>query len=174
MKKINSLKKLLLLSCLIIISSCGSKNEVGDFQYTFDDLAGFVKDNPTLIKTNAHTGIYCIKADTAFVYSITFKMKLGEMSSKEIKQIKLSGWCRHANTDADGRLVLSIDSPEKTVYNESAAFKDFIKSNNEWTSFEKTFDVKSINKKDFMCNIFLMNNGKSAAFLDDMDIKLIY
>ncbi|MEP7170263.1 MAG: hypothetical protein ABI855_12900, partial [Bacteroidota bacterium] len=52
-------------SILLLIYSCSKTSfKEGKYFYSFDDLAPYVINNPTLVKESAKSGSYCLRVDS--------------------------------------------------------------------------------------------------------------
>jgi hypothetical protein len=162
-------------SVMLLCFSCTKTSfKEGNYFYSFDDLSPYVKNNNTLVKEAAKSGHYCLRVDSTSVFGLTFRQKIGDISSKSVTKVKLSAWVKCKNIDFfTGKLVCSVESPEgKGLSWEGYDLLNTVSNPDKWTEVTTEFDISKYNNVNNVLVIYPINSGGSDYLFDDLSISI--
>lgn len=167
-----------ILLIVTVISSCKenteSVNEV-KFRNNIDEMLAWNEFHyGKIIKDDAaHSGIYVNSINSESPYSTTFYMRLGDISKKPLRKIKISGWIKSKNLNSSPTFVIDIlDKDRKSIeYLAKDGRKEMQKSD---TWFQVTNEIKLDNAKrgnpDNYIKVYFTNGSPESCLVDDLEI----
>ena len=162
---------------VVILAGCSGSSKQGGLHYfnDFEGLKGWVSNSYTLKEDKAHSGKFVSKIDEVYQYSEGVKLKLSEISSKPVKKVRISAWCKISDMMATGKFVVSVNTPEKAgVFWEAIHLEDNIDEVGTWTKISGEFNIAAWgNKPDNTVVVYVWNTGKIPILVDDMDIEFV-
>jgi hypothetical protein len=164
----------LLLTASLLLAACSRRSKTDNLHY-FQDFE-FIKGWFELASLNsgikAHSGNYSIVVDETNEYSFGFSSKMGDISEKPLKKIKVCIWCYSPGKDCDGSLCVQIaGSGNVNKLWGGKLFSDIIKTENKWTRTVFEMDIPaSANQKENLVRVFLWNKGTIPVYGDDVEI----
>jgi len=157
---------------LIILFSCSSdkKNDL-TFKNDIDQMAGWIKD-PTIMKGEGHSGKYFLKVDSLMPYSLGFNELLSNISSKPLKKINFSAWCKANTLTKNVVLVCDVVTKENQhIVYKGVSLKDYLKNPNEWMQISGDVNLPSNLPADAKVLVYLWTPQKEVAYIDDYEIS---
>ena len=122
----------------------------------------------------AHSGNYVCKMDSATPYSVTFNMKLSDISRKPLKSVRISAWVNMSSMVSDPVIAVDIrDSNFTSMEWISRPAKDFVAQPNHWEQidFKVNLREKNRNRKSNYLRIYLSNAHRDYTLADDIEIS---
>lgn len=159
---------------LISAVSCQSGTNYDKLSYTCDieSMVPFM-DNRTIQKyEHAHTGSYVSIADSAYPYSVGFKIKVSDLTDGQLLRAEYTAWVKFSSENGAGKFVCVVDSqPGKNfIY-----MDDDIKCNRtKWATWQRCtslFYLPRTLKPYYYIYLFLYNKNGGEIYLDDISIK---
>ncbi len=171
----NSLALFLFVS---ICAGCSNKNpsepDPNPLRYFSDmeQFTGFVEGAPVMLSTNAHSGKYVVKIDTANPYGIGFKRKLNEISLKKIMNVEVSAYINADAIPIGAALVCVVDNNDNVpIYYETFDLSKHISKAKEWTKVGATFYFPDTLKPEQRLIVYCFNPTNTSLFLDDFELN---
>jgi hypothetical protein len=169
------LNYILTVTVLLFCFSCGKSSYTeGKYFYNFDDLSPYIKNNSTLVKEAAKSGEYCLRVDSATTYGLTFRQRIGDLTSSAVNNVKLNAWVKCRQIDfLTGRLVCSVESPDgKCLYWEGQDLIYTVYEANKWTEITAQFDISKFNNVNNILVIYPLNPKGSDYLFDDLSVSV--
>ncbi|MFN4854390.1 MAG: hypothetical protein ACK5JC_08235 [Bacteroidota bacterium] len=176
MKKIQAVF-LLFIPVSFVFFSCGKKQETfnnKEYHIQFDELVHFVKNHPSLIKTNdARSGKYCVYTDAKVPYGIDYCMNVADLLPNPPKTIVVEGYGKTVSAGAKAAYVISLENPQNQIQAyEAIDVKKFIKKPGEWSAFKLVLPLKpQLLDPNNLIKIYGWNFGQDAVMFDDLSIR---
>jgi hypothetical protein len=165
---------LIALTFLFCFICCNSKKNVALFSNNFDELNEWGYSSDILVEGSAHSGKWMCELDSLRPYSITFRKKLNELSSKNFKTIRAEGWIKLSSINAKANLVVAIDSINGNAFKWNAISSESqISEQNKWTKVFGEFNFPERMSPDFDLLVYVWNNGNKKIWVDDVSIQII-
>jgi len=166
--------KLILLICGLFVAACSNYENL-KFDNDLENIRGWSgEDNnaKSVVKGIARSGKYCSKTDTAHQYGYIFKIRLSEVSQKQLKKVKASLWANIPQINNDAQLVLVLDSLNKNMFWKGKKLSEMVKKTDEWTEVIEEADLSGYKpSKDYVLSIYIWNTGKTEVYSDDYCVK---
>jgi hypothetical protein len=182
--KINKMTKIinaLAIGATLLIASCSSektKHEGNFFGNDFESIDGWIREQPHLVKGDAHSGNYSIKVDSSLEFGYTFMLPMKSIATKPIKKVKVSIYCMFKEADTKAALVVSIDSPENVnLLYSGTQLQDFVKDQNKWEKVSVEVDLakgkEGVSMPNNTVKIYVWNTSKKLVLSDDYEIEFL-
>jgi len=170
---------ILLISICILISACSKKNSTESslvFANNMEGIHAWNENHPlNIIKTEkAHSGKFVCNVNSEFPYGSTFYMKLGDISSKKLKKLKVSCWLLSQDKAASPSLVFDIlDKNKQSVEYLSKDCRGVIKSENAWfhISNEVNMEPSMRSNPENYLKVYVTNVVPQAVQVDDLIVE---
>lgn len=146
------------------------------FKNDFEGIDGWYAPNG-IIRADSHSGSFSGFANYPQEYGPTFRKKIKDLSKKPLKRIEYSCWIKVNESQCNPEIVLNIMGRDNSfLFFKSYQAKSFNNKKNEW------FEVKGVEEispevssnPDAEVAFFLWNKSSLQAFIDDMEIVMIY
>ncbi|UOQ54279.1 carbohydrate binding domain-containing protein [Hymenobacter cellulosivorans] len=137
----------------------------------FEDLEGWVPNNPSLTKENPHSGQYSVKVDPAIEYSLTYINPIGHLSPTRINKIRLKAWTYQAKP-GKAAVVVQINSPEPN--GPSVFYQKFDLSEvSKWTELSQVLTMPAVLDPASQIRIYLWRfEAGGPAYMDDIELSV--
>lgn len=139
------------------------------FTTSFENLEGWIADNPSLTQERAHTGNYSIKIDPSQEFSMTYTNQLYRLSPKRFNKVRLTAW-GFLTAPGAAALVFQIVRPDQT----NAFYEKVdISQVNSWEQVSKVLTMPPVLDPADQVRIYLWRGTATApAYLDDLQLSV--
>lgn len=162
--------KILCIVFLLGLISCGNNdkyiNHIG-----YEEAAGFVQ-NPTISSEQYHSGSVSVKVNPDNQYGLTFKRRLGSVSSGKRSKIRIRSWVRSDSDLSSAKLVCAIDSGETNLFWSATDTKDIELKPGIWKEMKAEFEISKASGPDNTLVIYGLNTGKGSVWIDDISFTI--
>jgi hypothetical protein len=165
---------------LFIAISCSKSSPIDDANLIafndYESVIGWVADNGTVTREQAHSGRYSVKVDDSHEFGMGFSLPLGKAISRKPNKIRISGWAYMTDAKSTARLGLQLFDPVagKEAFGDGINFADDIKSPKKWTEISKEIVLPTSTSRTQEIRVFLWRGGASSpAYIDDLRIELV-
>ena len=160
---------LVLFTLIIFISACSGSDDNYDVKNDFEGVNGWF-DCPQIRKGDAHSGKYFIDLNGPDTYSIAYKNKLSEISSKPFTSIRASAWMKFSSLKCKAKIVVSIDSVQgaPAAYWSGINAEDIISEPGKWVKVSGTMNLPANLKPGYIFHFYAWNNGTDPVQVDDI------
>lgn len=139
------------------------------FATSFEDLEGWVTENPSLTKEKAHTGQYSIKVDQATEFSLTYLNRLARLSPQRFNKVRLTGWGLITAPGAASLVFQITRADQSTVFYD----KIDITQANSWQQLSKVMSLPAVLDPMDQVRIYLWRaEAKTPVYLDDVKLSI--
>ena len=122
---------------------------------------------------NAHSGHYVCKLDASSPYSVTYNMKVSDISKKPLKSVHISAWVNMSTVTGDRYIGISIlESSQQAMDWIAQKALEVIGKPGEWHKVELNVDLLGKrNRPTNIYRIFAVNEKQDVVLLDDLTIE---
>lgn len=121
---------------------------------------------------SAHAGMYSEKMDANKEYSINFSKPLVDFYAFEKGMATASVWFNCRDTNMNVKLVLEFISSGKSFEWDAADFKSFNLRPGDWQQAIVSHPLPTMKGIDDLIKVYVWNPGKSAFYIDDIEVKV--
>lgn len=172
----NSIK---LISLLALITACSPDENVSSvliFKNNMDGIHAWTEKHPAnFIRTDiAYSGLYVCKVNNESPYSTTFYVKLGDINSKTLKKLKVSGWIQVPDMNAQATLVVDLLDQNKQSFDYIAKYcMKELKDTNKWVKITNEINLSTGNRNnpENFVKVYFTNNAQQPLLVDDMIVE---
>ncbi|QIL76366.1 MULTISPECIES: carbohydrate binding domain-containing protein [Hymenobacter] len=136
---------------------------------SFEELEGWIPENPSLTQEKAHTGRYSVKIDPGTEFSLTYINQLYRLSPKRFDKVRLTAWGQ-LTAPGSAAVVFQITHADQTT-----AFyeKIDITEVNSWGRIDKVLTMPPVLDPADQVKIYLWRATATApAYLDDLTLSV--
>lgn len=155
---------------ILILMACNNENKL-NHHIGYEEAAGFI-EHPSLSEEQYHSGSLSVKVSPSQIYGLTYKRRLGSVSTGTIKKIQLSAWLRSNNEKASAKLVCAIDGNGQTLVWNAIDSKENNLSPAQWTEVKASFDIAKAGQHENTLVIYLLNTGEGSMWVDDITFNI--
>ncbi|PJJ48480.1 carbohydrate binding domain-containing protein [Hymenobacter chitinivorans] len=137
----------------------------------FEDLDGWVPNNPSLTKEKPHAGQYSVKVDQNIEYGLTYINQIGRLSPTRINKIRLTAWA-YQEKPGKAAVVVQINSP---VPNAPGVFyqKIDITEVGKWTKLSQVLTMPAVVDPASEIRIYLWRHEAGGpVYMDDLELSV--
>ncbi len=166
-------KFFLLVTIITALTSCKrNKNPKDDGYYSqdFENFSQWLGESPSITNEFSRSGEFCTKMDSSNSYSQSFAKKMSEIKEKGYKKVKIRVWGALSNTSARCKLIVSVNTDEKTYYWNGTPFNEFISKPKEWGQIMTEVDLDKYPGEGYL-KVYAIIDGKEKAYMDDVEIQ---
>lgn len=167
------------LLLFVLASACSQQktDKAGDtkspvlFASSFENLEGWVPENPSLTKEKAKTGQYSVKVDQNTEYGLTYINKLGRLSPTRVNKFRLKA-SYFLTKPGNAALVVQIVKPDESNTNAFYEKVDLDKVE-AWTSVDKVMTLPGVIDPASQVKVYLWRaSATGPAYLDDIELSV--
>ncbi|GEM_PF-3030871 len=173
-----------LFNAILILSlgftSCKDPKTVDEkrfsFKNDFEGIDGWYAPNG-IIRADSHSGSFAGFANFPQEYGPTFRKRIKDLSKKPLKRIEYSCWIKLNESKCNPEIVLNIMGKDNAfLFFKSYPVKDFPNEKGEWFEIKgsELIAPEASSSNDAEVAFFLWNKSSLQAFIDDIEIVLIY
>ena len=163
---------------IIQLASCSSEKDSKLF-FSNNIESSYVWDEhppSSIVKFDkAHSGNYVCKMDVNNPFSITYNMRVKDISPKPLSKVKVSAWFMLTENNSEQNLIINIldSSMQKSFEWLARNAAEDIKELNQWGRVEQTIDLtqKNRNNPDNVIRIYAANGRGEPVYVDDIEIQ---
>lgn len=177
------MKYLLYAGLLLSLGACSTpgadETAAGDYltRNDFESMIGWLPDATALTKEHAHSGTYATLVNQDKEFSLTYNVKLGDVSPHKLKGLDIEAWVYLPDDKATAQLGMQILDPlqdNKQIFNDGIKLTDQVKEYNVWTKVSKQVVLPDNVSYDQVLKIFLWRgDSASPVYLDDLTVKAL-
>src|SRR5258705_12101284 len=136
----------IMFTVIFLLASCSSDKKKSEL-YFFDTIESNYAWNgnhiPCIIKSDlAHSGMFVCKVNKDFSSSVTFNMRLGDISAKPLKSVTVSGWVMLIGNGSEHNLVVDIRTKNDSTGEFLAHNTGYnLEEVNQWTKAKITYNL---------------------------------
>jgi hypothetical protein len=165
---------------LVIVLCCSCNSEMKDSKLNFTnsiESSYAWTDHPQsniLWSNDAHSGNYVCKIDSLFPYSVTFNMKLSDVSKNPLQSVRISAWVNSSSLMSNPIIAVDIrDHSQNTLEWFTQQSSDFISEPNKWekVSMDLNLSVQNRNLPDNYIRVYLYSSQKDYSLVDDIEVE---
>ncbi|SMB93516.1 Carbohydrate-binding CenC domain protein [Hymenobacter roseosalivarius DSM 11622] len=166
------------LALVLLTTACsqnaGEKNSAAGtgrvlVDTSFEDLEGWIPENPSLTQEKAHTGRYSIKIDPGTEFSLTYINQLYRLSPKRFNTVRLTAWGQLTAPGAAAVVFQITRADQTTAFYEKIDIKEV----NEWGQINKVLTMPAVLNPADQVKIYLWRATATApAYLDDLTLSV--
>ena len=170
----------LCLLCLafFVFAGCGSEKTGSKLSFFTTVESSYAwQDNltPSITWSNdAHSGNYVCKIDSATPYSLTFNMRLSDISGKKLKSVRVKAWVNMSSMVSNPLVGFDFqDSTGKSMEWFSRPVKDFVAGPNQWEEADVVVNMneKDRNRRSNILRLYIMNDHRDFTQVDDIEVS---
>ncbi|MFA6923215.1 MAG: hypothetical protein WC223_03085 [Bacteroidales bacterium] len=165
-------KYLILVVATTCFFSCSNKKFNPTFKSNIGNNGEWI-NMQTIGKFGGHEDDICSKIDSLNPYSYGFQKLMSEISPNPIKKVKVSCWIKLENLTQKIGLVVSLDANNKNIFWIGHEINPLIKETNKWFKVEFEDKFPEFKPNETNVGIYVWNNNKNIAFVDDIEIKFL-
>lgn len=168
----------LIVTCIVITFTwrCTSTEGDKDPLHFFTDMEqydGFAENIVTHKMQDAFSGEYVSRVNAASPYSITFRKKMGDISSKPLKSVEVSAYLYAEKLPVKTVVVCDVQDESKSVNYQSSGLEKLVLKEKEWTKVKAVFKFPGTLNAANKFIIYCWNTENNEVMIDNMDIKFI-
>jgi hypothetical protein len=130
---------------------------------------------PCIIKSEkAHSGMYMCKVNKDYSSSVTFNMRLGDISPKPLKAVTVSGWIMLTGNNSERNITIDIRNQNDSMveyfsHNTGYDLRDI----NKWvyTKYRFNLSKKNRNNIDNRILVYFYNSKEEPIYVDDIAVE---
>ena len=165
------------LAMTFLLTDCnkGLKQKGLIYVNDFENMKGWAP-LMNLTKYPAHDGTYAAKLDSAHIYGPTLKLRFEDISTMPVRKLKYSMWIFLKSLDAEGKIVVGVDSPDKiNLYWDSQHIRDKVKEAGKWVEIKGEFNLYTgnINASNHAIAFYPWSTAKEEFYVDDIRVEFV-
>ena len=142
----------------------------------FESLAGWVPENSTLTRENAHSGQYSIKVDPNTEFSLGYDMQLGNVTPRKPRKVRLEAQAYLFSNQSQAKLGLQISdlASGKTILGDGIQLAEQVTKYRTWTPVSKDIEIPDSVVYSHHIKVFLWRGYfAETAYVDDIKLSII-
>jgi hypothetical protein len=158
--------------------SCGGNSKKSKLHFANSVESAYAwTDHPAdnIIRSNeAHSGSYVCKVDAKNPYSVTFTMKLSDVSVDLLKSVHVSAWVNISDLQSNPQLVVELrDSTQKTIEWMPRQAAEFNLAPFEWGEMtaDLSLEEKNRNNASNHLRVYVLNDKEQYCLVDDVELS---
>jgi len=146
----------------------------------FEQLVGWLQEpvpHACFTTERAHSGRYSVKVDAAHPFSVTYRLKLGQFTTRP-RRMRLSAWAWVEEVNDDAQLTCSISAPDDTQGKSKLYTQIYLADSwpyKRWTHVSRDIELPAEISSQAELVVYLWyNSAQHPVYTDDWELTELH